>query len=177
MSDAESATDGEAAAVPEARPVSLWEASITPPACVAVDRSWWIGSYGQWSTATVGRGKGVPRAVVRFARTAEAEGWAVALRAGSRYSEDGETSVGVWEVEATGRCHDNADGGQADTVLSVMWVQRTGGGRWAFDAELSGAEIGGRVLPGIVQLADYEKAARVGRPVQPDATALTCENV
>ncbi len=177
VSDAESATEGDTAAAPEARPVPSWEASITPPACVAVDRSWWVGSYAQWSTATVGGTKGVSRGAVRFARAAEAEGWVVALRAGTRYSEDGETAVGVWEVEATGRCHDNAGGGQADTVLSVMWVQRTDGGRWVFDAELSGAEIGGRVLSGIVRLADYEKAVRVGRPVQPDVTALTCDDM
>lgn len=81
-----------------------WHAAVTAPACVAVDREWWRGRYGQWDTSNVGTG--APRAVVRFARLAEREGWSVALRAGT-HSLDDETGVGVWEVEATGRCHDN----------------------------------------------------------------------
>ncbi|MFD9562215.1 hypothetical protein [Streptomyces sp. NPDC059994] len=143
-------------------------ARITPPAGVAIDRSWWVGSYGQWDTSTVGRGKGVSRAAVAFARHCEAHGWAVVLRAGVRTVDD-ETSEGVWEVEATGLVHDNRQGGRSPAVLSAMWVQQEGERRWDFSAELSGAEIGSRMLDGIKSLADFEHNARVARPIEPKA--------
>ncbi|MHA4820140.1 hypothetical protein ACXZ65_37980 [Streptomyces aculeolatus] len=159
----------EADNAPEAAPVPSWLAAVTPSACTVVDRSWWAGRYAQWDTSTVGR-VGVPRAVLKFARLAENAGWAVAIRAGSHYPDD-DTSWGVWEVEASGRCHDNHGGGQADAVLSLMWVQKRDGGRWMFSAGFSGAEIGGRLLDGIRTLAEYERAARIARPVKVDRAA------
>ncbi|MFD8335514.1 hypothetical protein ACFV42_23070 [Streptomyces solisilvae] len=162
----------EAPEAPAAGPVPSWLANVTPPAGVALDRSWWVGAYAQWSTATIGqKSKGLPRAVVQFARAAEAEGWSVALRAGSTSFDDGETSVGVWEVEATGHCHDNHGGGLALTVVSAMWVQRRDGGRWTFDRELSGVEIAGRVLTGYVTLADFQRAVQTARPVAAEVVA------
>ncbi|WP_432016512.1 hypothetical protein [Streptomyces hydrogenans] len=144
--------------------VPPWIANITLPALTMTDRTWWIGSYGQWTTKTLGT-RGTPRAVLKFARAAESAGWAVAVRAGNDNIDD-ETMVGVWEVEATGRCHDNASGGQRDAVLSVMWIQKRDGGRWTFDRDRSVAEIGDRVLSGIETLADYEKNMRLGRPAR-----------
>lgn len=159
---------------PEPEPMAAPEPGcmrdITPVAAVALDRDWWRGAYGQWTLSTVRKVKGVPAAMLRFARAAESEGWAVALRCGS-YDPDDETSVGVWEVEATGRCHDNATVGLADAVLSAMWVQPEGRKRWAFSEELSGAEIGGRILTGIVTLADFEHNARMGRPLSASQVA------
>ncbi|MFC9486661.1 hypothetical protein ACFTZM_11355 [Streptomyces hydrogenans] len=144
--------------------VPPWIANITLPALTVTDRTWWIGRYGQWTTKALGT-RGTPRAVLKFARAAESAGWAVAVRAGND-SVDDETMVGVWEVEATGRCHDNASGGQRDAVLSVMWIQKRDGGRWTFDRDRSVAEIGDRVLSGIQTLADYEKNMRLGRPAR-----------
>ncbi|MFF2779450.1 hypothetical protein ACFVU3_31705 [Streptomyces sp. NPDC058052] len=144
--------------------VPTWIANISLPALTVTDRAWWIGSYGQWTTRTLST-RGTPRAVLKFARAAESVGWTVALRAGIDNIDD-ETTIGVWEVEATGRCHDNVFGGQRDAVLSVMWIQKREGGRWTFDRERSAAEIGDRVLSGIETLADYEKSMRVGRPAK-----------
>ncbi|MFF6903739.1 hypothetical protein [Streptomyces hydrogenans] len=138
-----------------------WITRITPPALTVTDREWWIGRYGQWTTSPAPRD--IPRAALKFARAAESAGWTVALRAGSDWVDD-ETSVGVWEVEATGRCRDNRACGTRVAVLSVMWSQKRDGGRWTFDKERSVAEIGDRVLGGVETLADYEKAVRTGRP-------------
>ncbi|GAA0406068.1 hypothetical protein [Streptomyces luteireticuli] len=158
----------KSAPVVEPAEVPSWAADWTPTAVVTTDRDWWY-SYAQWTLGTLNarKNKGVCRAAVQFARLAEQAGWSVVLRAGN-HDVDDETSVGVWEVEATGRCHDNEAGGVRDVVLSVMWSQKRAGGRWEFDSERSVAEIGGRVLTGIVTLEDYEHGARVVRPVQPE---------
>ncbi|WP_272910410.1 DEAD/DEAH box helicase family protein [Streptomyces mexicanus] len=143
---------------------------ITPPAGTAIDRSWWVGAYGQWDTSNVGR-KGVPSALIKFASEAEAAGWAVALRAGSVATEDGESLLGVWECEASGTTHDNSRGGQSLAVLSLMWTQAEGAKRWTFDTERSGAELGGRLLPGYVTLTDYRRALSQARVRQVDPSA------
>ncbi|MGW2419017.1 hypothetical protein ACWC0C_07090 [Streptomyces sp. NPDC001709] len=144
--------------------VPSWQAAVTPVALTLPGRrDWWHGAYGQWTTATVG-GKGVAAAAVRFARMAEAAGWTVALRAGMHVTGE-DTSVGVWEVECTGMVHDNHAGGQSLTVLSLMWVQRTDGGRWTFDRERSAGQQGDRELSAYVTLADWERAAKTARPV------------
>ncbi|MDV5143268.1 hypothetical protein R1T08_02815 [Streptomyces sp. SBC-4] len=148
-----------------------WITSITPPALTVTDRAWWIGQYSQWTTQTLRPGD-APRAVLKFARAAESAGWTVALRAGVDAIDD-DTCVGVWEVEATGRCHDNRSGGQRDAVLSVMWSQKRDGGRWTFDHDRSVAEIGDRVLSGINTLPDYEKGVRTGRPAKVEAVTDT----
>ncbi|WP_395367030.1 hypothetical protein ACHGLA_36450 [Streptomyces sp. YH02] len=148
--------------------VPTW-AETSSPAVRVTDRSWWVGRYAQWTTGTL-RANDAPRAVARFARAAESAGWSVVLRAGTDATDD-DTCVGVWEVEATGRCHDNAAGGQSDAVMSVMWSQKHDGSRWTFDRERSVAEIGGRVLHGMVTLSDYERAARTARPMKPEPVA------
>ncbi|WP_437065423.1 hypothetical protein [Streptomyces sp. enrichment culture] len=147
---------------------------ITPPAGTAIDRSWWVGAYGQWDTSSVGR-KGVPSALIEFASEAEAAGWAVALRAGSVATEDGESSLGVWECEASGTTHDNSRGGESLAVLSLMWTQAEGAKRWTFDTERSGAELGGRLLPGYVTLTDYRRALSQARVRQVDPAAKDTE--
>ncbi|MEU5186980.1 histone-like nucleoid-structuring protein Lsr2 [Streptomyces klenkii] len=148
-----------------AEEVPSFVANVTLPAVVVTDRSWWVDCYGQWTMDTL-RVKDAPRAVLKFARLAAEAGWSIALRAGN-HDVDDETSIGVWEVEATGRCYDNMAGGRRDAVLSAMWVQKKDGGRWTFDSERSVAEIGDRVLTGIVTLEDYEHGARVARPEHP----------
>ncbi|WTC60935.1 DEAD/DEAH box helicase family protein (plasmid) [Streptomyces cellulosae] len=158
----------------EEQPEPGFVALITPPAGTAIDRSWWVGAYGQWDTSNVGR-KGVPSALIEFASEAEAAGWAVALRAGSVAAEDGESSLGVWECEASGTTHDNSRGGQSLAVLSLMWTQAEGARRWTFDTERSGAEIGGRLLPGYVTLTDYRSVLSRARVRQVDPTAKDAE--
>lgn len=147
---------------------------VTPPAGTAIDRSWWVGAYGQWDTSNVGR-KGVPSAMIEFASEAEAAGWAVALRAGSVDAGDGESLLGVWECEASGTTHDNHQGGQSLAVLSLMWTQAEGAKRWTFDTERSGAELGGRLLSGYVTLADYRRALSQARVRQVDPAAKAAE--
>ncbi|PJE97141.1 hypothetical protein CUT44_14260 [Streptomyces carminius] len=166
------ATQDEPGPGTEERPEPGFVARITRPAGTAIDRSWWVGAYGQWDTSNVGR-KGVPSAMIEFASKAEAAGWAVALRAGSIVVGDEESLLGVWECEASGTTHDNYQGGESLAVLSLMWTQAEGAKRWTFDTERSGAEIGGRLLPGYVTLTDYRRAlsqARV-RQVDPEAKA------
>ncbi|MFJ8133366.1 hypothetical protein [Streptomyces hydrogenans] len=157
------ADDDVQSAAPAAAPKEEpgWVTRITPPALTVTDREWWIGRYGQWTTSTAPRD--IPRTALKFARAAESAGWTVALRAGTDYSDDA-ASVGVWEVEATGRCYDNRACESRVAVLSAMWSQKRDGGRWTFDKERSVAEIGDRVLGGVETLADYEKAVRAGRP-------------
>lgn len=155
------------------RPEHGFVARITPPACTAVDRSWWAGAYGQWDTSNVGR-KGVPSAMVKFAREAEAGGWAVALRAGS-VAVDEESSLGVWECEASGKVHDNRQGGESLAVLSLMWTQTEGAKRWTFDTKRSGAEIAGRILSAYVTLNDYRRALSQARVRQVDPAAEAAE--
>ncbi|MFC9165849.1 hypothetical protein ACFTZ8_34245 [Streptomyces fungicidicus] len=159
---------------PEEQPEPGFVARITPPAGTAIDRSWWVGAYGQWDTSNVGR-KGVSSAMIEFASEAEAAGWAVALRAGSVDAEDGESSLGVWECEASGTTHDNSQGGESLVVLSLMWNQAEGAKRWTFDTERSGAEIGGRILPGYVTLTDYRRALSQARVRQVDPAAKDTE--
>ncbi|MFJ5811741.1 hypothetical protein [Streptomyces sp. NPDC093093] len=139
------------------------ETKATAPAVTVTDRAWWIGQYCQWTTANPPRD--TPAAVTAFARAAEAAGWTVVLRAGHDAIDD-DTCVGIWEVECTGRAHDNHHGGQGNAVLSLMWSQNSGRKRWSFDADRSTAEIGNRTLTGIVTLADYKKAARQARVTQ-----------
>ncbi|MEU5066667.1 hypothetical protein AB0G95_21845 [Streptomyces virginiae] len=158
--------------VPVPAVVPTAEVPATAPAVTAADRSWWIGRYCQWVTDSVP--SDIPGAVLRMARAAVAAGWAVVVRAGTDAVDD-DTSVGVWEVEATGRCHDNAAGGQADAVLSMMWTE-TAAGRWLFNVARSVAELGGRILDGVQSRADYEKAIRVARVQQP-APAVEVEPV
>ncbi|MER6521858.1 hypothetical protein ABT246_34005 [Streptomyces sp. NPDC001553] len=87
------------------------------------------------------------------------------LRAGN-HAVDDDTLVGIWEVECTGRAHENHRGGQANAVLSVMWSQSGTRTRWSCDADRSTAEIANRTLTGIVTLADYKKALRQARVTQ-----------
>ncbi|MEW2265975.1 hypothetical protein ACGF5T_33680 [Streptomyces sp. NPDC047853] len=159
---------------PEASPEPGFITRITLPAGTAIDRSWWVGAYGQWDTSNVGR-KGVPSALIEFASEAEAAGWAVALRAGLVDAEDGESSLGVWECEASGTTHDNSRGGESLAVLSLMWTQAEGAKRWTFDTERSGAELGGRLLPGYVTLTDYRRALSQARVRQVDPAAKDTE--
>ncbi|PNV30904.1 hypothetical protein C1708_33030 [Streptomyces sp. DH-12] len=158
----------------EEQPEPGFVTRITPPAGTAIDRSWWVGAYGQWDTSNVGR-KGVPSALIEFASEAEAAGWAVALRAGSVAAEDGESSLGVWECEASGTTHDNSRGGESLAVLSLVWTQAEGAKRWPFDTERSGAELGGRLLPGYVTLTDYRRALSQARVRQVDPAAKDTE--
>ncbi|MCX5079023.1 hypothetical protein OG321_42265 [Streptomyces sp. NBC_00424] len=145
------------------RPAPESETKATAPAVSVTDRAWWIGKYFQWTTVNPPRD--TPVAVAAFARAAESAGWIVVLRAGTQAVDD-DTSVGIWEVECTGRAHDSRDGGQANAVLSVMWSQSGTRTRWSFDADRSTAEMGNRTLAGIVALADYKKAARQARVTQ-----------
>lgn len=146
----------------------------TPPASTAIDRSWWVGAYGQWDTTNVGR-KGVPSVMAKFAREAEAAGWSVVLRAGTVAAADDESSLGVWECEATGRAHDSRQGGESLAVLSLMWTQEEGRKRWTFDTERSGVELGGRILTDYVRLEDYRRALSQARVRQVDPVAEAAE--
>ncbi|MFJ8785893.1 hypothetical protein [Streptomyces sp. NPDC102476] len=113
--------------------------------------------------------------MVKFAREAEAAGWAVALRAGTVDAPDGESSLGVWECEASGTAHDSRQGGESLAVLSLMWTQEDGRKRWTFDTERSGAEFGGRILTGYVTLEDYQRALSQARVRQVDPVAEAAE--
>ncbi|MGW2421440.1 hypothetical protein ACWC0C_19700 [Streptomyces sp. NPDC001709] len=113
--------------------------------------------------------------MVKFAREAEAAGWAVALRAGTVDAADGESSLGVWECEASGTAHDSRQGGESLAVLSLMWTQEDGRKRWTFDTERSGAEFGGRVLTGYVTLEDYRRTLSQARVRQVDPVAEAAE--
>ncbi|MEV5279827.1 hypothetical protein ACFYMW_26185 [Streptomyces sp. NPDC006692] len=109
--------------------------------------------------------------MAKFAREAEAAGWSVALRAGTVAAADDESSLGVWECEASGRAHDSRQGGESLAVLSLMWTQEEGRKRWTFDTERSGAELGGRILTGYVALEDYRRALSQARVRQVDPVA------
>ncbi|MET9776259.1 hypothetical protein ABZ023_18695 [Streptomyces sp. NPDC006367] len=113
--------------------------------------------------------------MVKFAREAETAGWAVALRAGSIDAGDGESSLGVWECEASGTAHDSRQGGESLVVLSLMWTQQDGRKRWTFDTERSGVEFGGRILTGYVTLEDYQRVLSQARVRQVDPVAEAAE--